>query len=344
MATRMPTPLTDQRMGRILRVLSDNAMLVASGTKIADEIGTSRSEVWRLVQQLRALGVQITGHPATGYRLESMPDLLLPDFLDPLLQGTIFSGRLRHFFRTASTNAAGMQAAQEGEPEGTVFFAEEQTAGHGRAGHSWHSARSTGIYVSVLLRPQMSPAQVLNLSLMAGLATVGAVEQVGGIRADLRWPNDLLLPAFAPGAAEPVQRKFCGILTEMNAEVARVRYAVVGIGINVNQTEFPPDLTPLATSLRMETGGDWSRVELAAALLQSLDREYRRLQAAPEATTELYRRFEQASSYARGRRVHVEEGGGYTGVTAGLNGSGFLLVAGEDGALKTVISGGVRAL
>lgn len=343
MVTRMPTPLTDERMGRIVRVLSDNALLVASGTKIADEIGTSRSEIWRLVQQLRALGVQITGHPATGYRLESMPDLLLPDILDPLVTGTIFSGRLRHFFRTPSTNVAAMQAALEGDPEGTVFFAEEQTAGHGRAGHDWHSARSTGIYVSVLLRPVMSPSQVLNLSLMAGLATVAAVEQVGGLRADLRWPNDLLLPAYAPGTAA-VQRKFCGILTEMNAEVARVRYAVVGIGINVNQTEFPPELAELATSLRLETGGDWSRVELAAALLQSLDREYRRLQAAPEATAELFRRFEQASSYARGRRVHVEEGSGYTGVTAGLNGSGFLLVAADDGTLKTVISGGVRAI
>lgn len=115
MTTRPATPQTDERMGRILRVLSDNAMLVVSGTKIADEIGTSRSEIWRMVQQLRSLGVQIAGHPATGYRLEAMPDLLLPDFLDPLVKGTIFAGRLRHFFRAASTNAAGMQAAHEGD-------------------------------------------------------------------------------------------------------------------------------------------------------------------------------------------------------------------------------------
>ena len=161
---------------------------------------------------------------------------------------------------------------------------------------------------------------------------------------DMRKPVDLLLPAYMPGVPGPEQRKFCGVLTEMNAEATRVRYAVVGIGINVNQTEFPPDLAGLATSLRLETGGDWSRVELAAALLQSLDREYRRLQVAPDAADELYRRFEQASSYARRRRVHVEEGGGYTGVTAGLNASGFLLVQADDGTLKTVISGGVRAM
>jgi len=336
--------LTDERMGRILRVLSDNAMLVVSGTKIADEIGTSRSEVWRLVQQLRALGVQIAGHPATGYRLESMPDLLLPDFLDPLVKGTIFYGRIRHFFRTDSTNVAGMQAAEEGDAEGTVFFAEEQTAGHGRAGHRWHSARSTGIYVSVLLRPTLSPALVLNLSLMAGLATAAAVEEVCRARADLRWPNDLLLPAFDRGSPSREQRKFCGILTEMHTETTRVKYAVVGIGINVNQEGFPPELASLATSLRHETGHIWSRVELAAALLRSLDREYRRLQAAGGAGDDLHRRFEEASSYASGRRVHVDENGGYTGLTAGLNETGFLLVAGDDGTEHKVINGGVRAL
>ncbi len=344
MVNRLSTPMTDERMGRILRVLSDNPMLVVSGTKIADEIGTSRSEVWRLVQQLRALGVQIAGHPATGYRLEAMPDLLLPDFLDPLVKGTIFCGRIRHYFHTDSTNVAGMRAAHDGDAEGTVFFAEEQTAGHGRGGHSWHSARSAGIYVSALLRPKIAPAMVLNLSLMAGLAAAAAVEEVCGIPADLRWPNDLLLPALERGAQGPEQRKFCGILTEMNAEATRVKHAVVGIGINVNQAEFPADLASLATSLCMQTGQNWSRVELAAALLRSLDREYRQLLAAGGVGTELYRRFEQASSYARGRRVHVEETGGYTGVTAGLNETGFLLVACDDGTQRTVISGGVRAI
>jgi BirA family biotin operon repressor/biotin-[acetyl-CoA-carboxylase] ligase len=184
---------------------------------------------------------------------------------------------------------------------------------------------------------------VLNLSLMAGLATATAIEKVAGVRPDLRWPNDLLLPSYTPGAV-PEQRKFCGILTEMNAEITRVRFAVVGIGINVNQTEFPADLASLATSLRLETGRSWSRVELAAALLQSLDREYRRLQSGPTAGAELFRRFEQSSSYARGRRVHVDEGEGYTGVTAGLNAAGFLLINADDGTLKTVISGGVRAI
>jgi BirA family biotin operon repressor/biotin-[acetyl-CoA-carboxylase] ligase len=283
----------------------------------------------------------------------------LPEVLDPLIKGTMFSGHIHHYFRVGSTNVLGMQAAHSGDPEGTAIFAEEQTAGRGRGGHDWHSARSTGIYVSIILRPQMGPADVLALSLMAGVAAAAAVEEVTGVRPDLRWPNDLLLAREVyrgEGGCTFEERKFCGILTELNAEVTRVRFAVVGIGMNVNQEGFPRDLADAATSLRMETGKSWSRVELAAALLKSLDREYRRMAGPPlpispraggvEATPRdaLFRRFEQGSSYARGRRVQVDEDGGYTGVTEGLDERGFLLVRTDQGTLRTVLSGGVRGI
>lgn len=320
-------------------------MVVVSGARIADEIGVSRSEVWRLVQQLRGLGVHIAGHPAAGYQIENVPDLLLPELLAPALRATIFADGLRHYFRIGSTNLAAMEAAAAGAPEGTALLAEEQTAGRGRGGHAWHSARSTGIYCSAILRPALAPADALRLSLMTGLAVRQAVTEVTGVAPDLRWPNDLLLQG----------KKFCGILIEMNAEVTRVRYAVVGIGMNVNHAEFPEDLRDLATSLRVETGRSWSRVELAGALLKSLDREYRALTSVgnesggppfrpvlPEGgEQDLFRRFEAASSSARGRRVHVEESGGYDGITDGLDERGFLRVRTENG-VRIVLSGGVR--
>ncbi len=307
-------------------------MVVVSGTKLAQEIAASRSEVWRLVQQLRRLGVRIAGHPATGYQIESVPDLLLPEFLAPALDGTLFAKHIHHYFRIGSTNAEAMNAAQAGAPEGSVYVAEEQTAGRGRGGHAWHSARSSGIYCSVLLRPRLAPADVLVLSLAAGLAVCEAIEQVTGLQPDLRWPNDLLLGG----------KKFCGILIEMNAEATRVRYAVIGMGMNINQETFPPSIEALATSLRIETGRTWSRVELAAALLKSLDREYRRLDD-PSARSQVRQRFEQHSSSARGRRVRVEEDDGYQGVTEGLDERGFLLVRTASG-LRTVLSGGVREM
>jgi BirA family biotin operon repressor/biotin-[acetyl-CoA-carboxylase] ligase len=161
---------TDVRLGRLVRLLGDHPMLVMSGTKLAQELGTSRSEVWRLAQQLRELGVEISGHPSTGYRLEKVPDLLLPEILNPLLDATIFADHVHHFFRAGSTNTLAMHAASQGEPEGAVFVAEEQTAGRGRGTHRWRSNPSEGICCSAVLRPHLTPADVLLFSLATGLA------------------------------------------------------------------------------------------------------------------------------------------------------------------------------
>ena len=195
-----------------------------------------------------------------GYNLED---------INAALAATPFAGKVRYFPAIHSTNVLAMQQAEDGTPEGMVYLADEQTAGRGRGGHDWHSAAGTGLYVSVLLRPRMAPADILWLSLAAGLAAREAVEQVTSLQAEIRWPNDLLLG----------KKKFCGILTELNAEVTRIRHSVVGIGINVHQEHFPADLISTATSLFIETGRSWARQDLLVALLQSLHREATALSA-----------------------------------------------------------------
>jgi BirA family biotin operon repressor/biotin-[acetyl-CoA-carboxylase] ligase len=324
---------TDVRLGRIVRLLMEHAMVVVSGTKIAQEISSNRSEVWRLIQQLRGLGVDVAGHPATGYRLKSVPDLLLPEILDPLIRGTIFDSQLHHFYKIGSTNTAAMAAAAQGAPEGSVFLAEEQTQGRGRGAHIWESARSAGIYCSSVLRPALPPSEAPVLSLAAGLAVRAAITQVNErVDVDLKWPNDLLIGG----------KKVCGILTEMNAEVTRVRYIVVGIGINVNHASFPKNLEAEATSLILATGSEWSRVELTAALLKSLDREYCLLIEEKDARQSILRRFAEQSSWVRGKQVRVEENGSKVeGITEGLDERGFLLVRTAQG-VRTVLSGTVR--
>lgn len=289
--------------------------------------------MWRLVQQLRTLGVEIAGHPATGYQLKAVPDLLLPDIVAPLVQGTMFARHIHHYYKIGSTNTAALEAANASAPEGSVFLAEQQTAGRGRSGNRWHSAQSTGIYCSVVLRPALPPSDVLILSLAAALAVYTAVQQVNAIaQPDLKWPNDLLLEG----------KKFCGILTEMNAEATRVRYIVLGIGLNVNQAGFPAELQETATSLCMLTGSEWSRVELCAALLKSLEREYRRFLENPAAREQILQEFQERSSWTRGRQVRVEENGGFEGITEGLDSRGFLQVRTAQG-LRTVLSGTIRS-
>jgi BirA family biotin operon repressor/biotin-[acetyl-CoA-carboxylase] ligase len=248
------------------------------------------------------------------------------------LAETPFTGNIRHFPTIHSTNVLAMREADEGAPEGMVYVADEQTAGRGRGAHQWHSARGAGLYVSILLRPRIAPADILWLSLAAGLAVREAVRQVTSLEADIRWPNDLLLG----------KKKFCGILTELNAEVTRVRHCVVGIGINVHQEAFPDELAAIASSLRLETGRSFARQDLLIALLQSLYRETQALRAdTAGAAAQILSRLEAASSWIRGRQVHVDEGEGFSGVTAGLDARGFLLVRTAQG-MRTVLSGGVR--
>jgi BirA family biotin operon repressor/biotin-[acetyl-CoA-carboxylase] ligase len=325
----------DERLDRIVDLLVDHRTVIVSGSKLAQEIGTTGKQVWRLIQLLRRLGVEIEGRPATGYILRTNPDLLLPSILGPLVRSTMFEAGLHHYYKVGSTNAAAMQAAADGAPEGTVFLAEEQTAGRGRGGHTWYSTRGAGIYCSVVLRPALAPADSLLISLAAALAVHAAIEEVSPNAADLpldlKWPNDLLVQG----------KKFCGILTEMNAEPTRVRHLVVGIGINVNHSRFPAELQNEATSLRLATGTLWSRVDLMVALLKSLHLEYRRLLSQDHAS--LLRRFCSLSSLVRGASVFVEENGGFQGTTEGLDPHGFLQVRTDEG-LRTVLSGTVRRL
>jgi BirA family biotin operon repressor/biotin-[acetyl-CoA-carboxylase] ligase len=152
------------------------------------------------------------------------------------------------------------------------------------------------------------------------------------VHVDLKWPNDLLIAG----------KKVCGILTEMNAEATRVRYIVVGIGINVNQAAFPKELVEQATSLRLATGTEWPRVELAGALLKSLEWEYRQLLGPADARRSILRRFSEHSSWVNGKAVRIEENGSsLDGITEGLDDRGFLRVRTTQGQ-QTVLSGTVR--
>jgi BirA family biotin operon repressor/biotin-[acetyl-CoA-carboxylase] ligase len=326
----MTSATTDRRIDKLIHLLVKNATVVVPGPKIASEIGVSRSTVWEWMQKLRALGVEIKGLPAAGYQLTKLPDILAPSLIRQELGDNEIGHRIVHYFRADSTNNIAAKLAAEGAPHGTVVVAEEQTAGRGRFGRAWYSEKSSGIYASIILRPELSPAAAPAITLMAGVAAHCALTSVTGLAFDIRWPNDLLVGG----------KKVCGILTEMSAELDRLHSVVLGIGINVNHRDMPSDLKTIATSLRIEAHKTFSRSNLLVALLKELERQYHVLLG--EGSAAIARDWAAASSFAEGRRVRVILGTtSYSAVTAGLEPSGALRLRREDGEVVSLVSGEV---
>jgi BirA family biotin operon repressor/biotin-[acetyl-CoA-carboxylase] ligase len=228
--------------------------------------------------------------------------------------------------RCESTMTEAAKLAALGCASGTAAGAEEQTAGQGRFGRSWHSERETGLYVSIVLRLAVPEESLRVLSMALGLATAEAIARATDIRCDLRWPNDVLAG----------EKKCAGVLVHVERDAF-----VAGIGINVNQPAFPEEVRDIATSLRLAGGRPHSRECLLIELLGAVDRFVRML--ADGGREPVLRMFERASSYVRGKRVAVEQGGLIIrGITDGLDDSGFLWVRRDDGTRTLILAGGVR--
>ncbi len=324
----MAAGATDRKIDKLINLLVRNATFVVPGPKIAAEIGVTRSTVWMWIEKLRSLGVEIKGHPSSGYQLQKLPDILAPSLIRAELGENEIGNKIVHYFRIDSTNTVALKLAAGGAAHGTVVLAEEQTAGRGRFGRAWYSEKTSGIYVTVILRPPLSPATAPALTLMAGLAAHQAVSTATGLAVDIRWPNDLLVDG----------KKVSGILTEMSAELDRLHAIVLGIGINVNHSKMPAELKEIATSLRIEGGKVYSRAHILVALLKELERKYHLL--LDEGSAAIARRWAAASSFAEGKRIRVlSNSGRFTATTLGLEPSGALRVRREDGREELLVSG-----
>ncbi len=286
-----------------------------------------------------------------------MPETFDLRAVEKAVAGTEFARHLHHLASVPSTNDLALAVARAGGREG-VWIADQQTAGRGRGSHRWHSAAGDGLYMTALIAPRIPMQSALNLSLITAIAVQSAIASTFGFRVpneiDIRWPNDLILNG----------RKVGGILIDTASnpatptEAATLRHAILGIGVNVNHLAFPPELEPIATSIRFAREGRREQYEvprsvedstkclprepLAAAILLALSAEIRTLTSNLESRTSNLSLY---STWITGKRVRVEareNAAGYTGTTAGLNPSGFLLVAGDDGQIHTVLSGGLR--
>lgn len=300
-----------------------------SGAELCKALGVSRAAVWKAVEALRKEGYEIEAQSAVGYRLVAAPDRLTAAELRAA-DGVV--GREVVCLDTVdSTNEEIKRRALAGAEAGLVVTAETQTGGNGRRGRSFQSLSGKGLYLSVLLKPNVPLDQVSQLTAWTAVAVCRAIEEVCGVRPQIKWPNDVLVDG----------KKLCGILTEMGveAETGALGYVVVGMGTNVSQTEedFGPELCDLATSLHL-LGAEVTRRELALALIAELDRMNAAFPHGREEYFDAYTR----RCVTLGREVLLIRGDGTTQATAErLTGAFQLVVRRPDGTEETVSSGEV---
>lgn len=246
----------------ILGHLVDASPSFVSGQALARMRNVSRASVWKAISKLRKAGYPIEGSPRLGYRLVSPPDLLEWNGLRPFLKTKDMGRKGYHHFRELpSTNDHAKILARQGAPHGSIVVAEGQSAGRGRLGRTWHSPSGSGLYFSLILRPNFAPSLAPRVTLLAGVGVCRAIRTTSGQDARIKWPNDVLVR----------QKKVAGILMEMEAEAEAIHYMVLGIGVNVNsrREELPEELN--ATSLFLETGRSLSRTSLLAEILLQVE-------------------------------------------------------------------------
>lgn len=316
----------------ILKALRSSDSGWVSGSELSNELDVTRAAVWGRIDELRRLGYEIEASPHQGYRLLASPDALHADDLMARLNGGRVVGRdIRVFKETASTNDTIEKLARDGAAEGVVVFAESQTSGRGRMGRKWSSPAGKGLWFSVLLRPELRPQETTRLTVAAATAIRRAIQISTNLSLEIKWPNDLLIDG----------RKVAGILTELSAETDRVRYVILGVGIDVNQTtsEIPQSLAGIAGSLRMASGVSQDRAQLAAVVLQEIDRDYARICRGE--FDRLSAEWEEGCSTV-GRNVSVRIGARLVkGRAESLDSDGALLVRGQHGHLERVTGGDV---
>jgi len=314
----------------ILEYLLNHKGEYVSGQKISEELGISRTAVWKHIRVLKSRGYVIESYTKRGYCLMEAPELLLPELVGEGLQTKVFGKKIHYTEKVDSTNNVAKKLAEEGAEEGTIVLAEEQSGGRGRLERSFLSPFAQGVWFSLILRPTFLPMEVSKMTLLAAVALTKALHKMGLVECGIKWPNDILVK----------NRKVVGILTELNASMERINYLVMGIGINTSLTkkELPKDLRKTVTSFTIENVPVHRQALLQEVLLQ-LERYYEI--AETEGFKPILAEW-KVLSMMMGKEVEVSEPGrSFTGKAVDLDDSGNLIVETEAGR-ETVLAGDVR--
>lgn len=248
----------------ILRLLR-SADGYISGQELCNRFGVSRTAVWKAINQLKEAGYEIEAQQNKGYRLMAAPDLMTEAEIKSLMHTDWVAKEVLYFDTIDSTNIKAQELAEKGYQSGTLVVADKQESGKGRRGRSWVSPSGTGIFMTLMIKPDINPNNASMLTLVAALAVAKAITSVTGEEALIKWPNDIVVNG----------KKVCGILTEMNAQFDYINHIVVGIGINVHNESFPEEISQMASSLMIEAGGKrFHRAQIIAETMSYFEQYY----------------------------------------------------------------------
>lgn len=313
----------------ILKILKQCNGFV-SGQDLCEQFQVSRTAVWKMIKQLQQEGCRIEAVRNKGYRLLLVADVMTEAEIGSQIQTRWLGRCLKYFEVIDSTNTKAKQLAEQGAEEGLLVVADSQQSGKGRRGKSWSSPPGENIFMSFVLRPDLPPQCAPMITLLAGLAVAGGIRKLTGLKAEIKWPNDIVVQG----------QKVCGILTEMSAELEQIHYVVTGIGINVNTDCFPAEIAKTATSIRLQTGEMTSRSQLIAVILSEFEQYYQLFLQTNDMS--LLKAEYQAMLVNKNRQILVTgPGHKQQGLCLGINDKGELLMEGPDGQVKEVMAGEV---
>ncbi|KAB7708929.1 biotin--[acetyl-CoA-carboxylase] ligase [Bacillus aerolatus] len=301
-----------------------------SGQALAEILGCSRTAIWKHIEALRQEGFELEAVRKKGYRILTKPDKVTENEILIGLQTNWLGKEIVSLETTESTQKEAHRLAQEPFKEGTVVIAEEQTAGRGRMTRAWHSPKYTGVWMSVILKPSLPPYKAPQFTLITAVAIVEAIIDVTGLRPEIKWPNDILLNG----------KKITGILTELQADADQIHSIIIGIGINVNQKEFPDELKDIATSLAIEKGEPVSRSQLVQEILKNIETYYHVYMK--EGFADIKKRWEKYA-LSIGKKITARTVTGVIrGKALGITEEGVLKLLDEEGTIHDIYSADIE--
>ncbi len=316
----------------ILRELKNHTENYLSGEELSIKLQVSRTAVWKYINQLKAMGYVIDSQTKKGYKLLKSPDSLLPYEIKEGLKTEFVGSKIIFLEKVDSTNLYAKRIAEQGFCDGTVILADEQLKGKGRLGRTWVSPKGKGIWMTIILKPNINPSQAAKVTLLTACAVNNAILQSCGIDAKIKWPNDIVYNS----------KKLCGILTEMSVELDEVNYLVIGIGINVNldKEDFSEELHSTATSIKIEKGINVSRKNLVKGILNNFETYYKEF-LKNGSISQFISEYREKSAVI-GKEVNIiSSKAQLKGKVLDISEEGQLLIQLEDGTIKEIISGEV---